>query len=156
MVHQAVIHLNILINKNNTCLDSKGTASSNKGFDNTTVIDNAAFASEKLSATSALYANLSISGSWNYLVDSLERMKRSSENGRSNSRKEHTCVESPNKNLCLPKSYSKSELPFSDSVNAVEIGIDITDILRINDNVSRFTIYNQKHNYETNYLVRLG
>ena len=140
MLHQAVIHLNILINKNNTCLDSKGTASSNKGFDNTTVIDNAAFASEKLSATSALYANLSISGSWNYLVDSLERMKRSSENGRSNSRIEHTCVESPNKNLCLPKSYSKSELPFSDSVNAVEIGIDITDILRINDNVSRSSI----------------
>mgnify|MGYP001168360106 CR=1 FL=1 len=117
----------------------KKAASNKKGFDNTTIVDNATFASEKLSAVSK---DLSISGSWKYLVDSLQRMKRSSENGRSRSRKEHTCVESPNKNLCLPKSYSKSELPFSDSVNAVEIGIDITDILRINDNVSRFSIHN--------------
>ena len=138
---------------------SKGTASSNKGFDNTTVIDNATFASEKMSAISALYSNLSISGSWNYLVDSLERMKRSSENGRSNSRKEHTCVESPNKNLCLPKSYSKFELPFTDSVNAVEIGIDIIDVLRINDKVSKFSTYICMictYYNKPNCLVRLG
>ena len=69
----------------------------------------------------------------------LERMKRgSSEHGRSRSRKEHTCDDSPNKNLCLPKSYSKFELPFTDSVNVVEIGIDIIDVLRINDKVSTF------------------
>ena len=128
-------------NKNNTCLDLKGAASNKKGFDNTTIVDNATFASEKMSATSVLYSNLSISGSWNYLVDSLERMKRSSENGRSRSRKEHTCDDSPNKNLCLPKSYSKFELPFTDSVNAVEIGIDIIDVLRINDKVSKFSTY---------------
>ena len=120
-------------NKNNTCLDLKGAASNKKGFDNTTIVDNATFASEKLSAVSK---DLSISGSWKYLVDSLERMKRSSENGRSRSRKEHTCDDSPNKNLCLPKSYSKFELPFTDSVNVVEIGIDIIDVLRINDKVS--------------------
>ena len=143
-------------NKNNTCLDLKGAASNKKGFDNTTIVDNATFASEKLSAVSK---DLSISGSWKYLVDSLERMKRSSENGRSRSRKEHTCDDSPNKNLCLPKSYSKFELPFTDSVNAVEIGIDIIDVLRINDKVSKFptyicmicTYYNKP-----NCLVRIG
>ena len=127
-----------LENKNNTCLDLKGAASNKKGFDNTTLVDNATFASEKLSAVSK---DLSINGSWKYLVDSLERMKRSSENGRSRSRKEHTCDDSPNKNLCLPKSYSKFELPFTDSVNAVEIGIDIIDVLRINDKVSKFSTY---------------
>ena len=104
------------------------TASS---FDNTTINANAAFASSS-----------DMSGSWKYLVDSLERMKRgSSEHGRSRSRKEHTCDDSPNKNLCLPKSYSKFELPFTDSVNVVEIGIDIIDVLRINDKVSSNPIH---------------
>jgi hypothetical protein len=46
------------------------------------------------------------------------------------------CVEdSPNKNLCLPKDYSKFELPFAEGVNVVEIGIDISDVLGINDKV---------------------
>ena len=49
--------------------------------------------------------------------------------------KEHMCADAPNKNLCLPKSYSKFELPFTESVNVVEIGIDIIDVLRINDKV---------------------
>ena len=101
-----------------------------RSFDNTTISNaNAAFETPKMSSD--------MSGSWKYLVDSLERMKRgSSEHGRSRSRKEHTCDDSPNKNLCLPKSYSKFELPFTDSVNVVEIGIDIIDVLRINDKVS--------------------
>ena len=46
-----------------------------------------------------------------------------------------SCDHAANKNLCLPKSYSKFELPFTDSVNVVEIGIDISDVLRINDKV---------------------
>ncbi len=73
--------------------------------------------------------------SWKYLVESFERFKRGSGHGGGKSRKEHTCDDSPNKNLCLPKSYSKFELPFTDSVNVVEIGIDIIDVLRINDKV---------------------
>ena len=91
-------------------------------------------------STASVSSDLSMSGSWKYLVDSLERMKRSSSEHGRRSRKEHTCDDSPNKNLCLPKSYSKFELPFSDSVNAVEIGIDIIDVLRINDKISKFTI----------------
>jgi hypothetical protein len=46
------------------------------------------------------------------------------------------CAHAPNKNLCLPESYSKFELPHVESVNVVEIGIDIIDVLRINDKVS--------------------
>ena len=45
------------------------------------------------------------------------------------------CAHAPNKNLCLPPSYSKFELPHTESVNIVEIGIDISDVLRINDKV---------------------
>ena len=45
------------------------------------------------------------------------------------------CKHAPNKHLCLPPSYSKFELPYTDSVNIVEIGIDISDVLRINDKV---------------------
>ena len=58
-----------------------------------------------------------------------DRMKRGVKS------KEHMCADAPNKNLCLPKSYSKFELPFTESVNVVEIGIDIIDVLRINDKV---------------------
>ena len=76
---------------------------------------------------------INTSNNWKYLLESLERLKRSPGGGRS--KKEHTCDDSPNKNLCLPKSYSKFELPFTDSVNVVEIGIDIIDVLRINDKV---------------------
>ena len=47
------------------------------------------------------------------------------------------CAHAPNKQLCLPKSYSKFELPFTETVNVVEIGIDILDVLRINDKVRR-------------------
>ena len=108
-----------------------GFTASRSSFDNTTINANAAFEAVSVSSSGDM------SGSWKYLVDSLERMKRgSSEHGRSRSRKEHTCDDSPNKNLCLPKSYSKFELPFTDSVNVVEIGIDIIDVLRINDKVS--------------------
>jgi hypothetical protein len=45
------------------------------------------------------------------------------------------CEHSRNRNLCLPRDYSKFELPFVDGVNVVEIGIDISDVLRINDKV---------------------
>ena len=47
------------------------------------------------------------------------------------------CEHAPNKNLCLPKTYSKFELPDTDGVNVVEIGIDISDVLRINDKVRK-------------------
>ena len=46
------------------------------------------------------------------------------------------CERSRNRNLCLPPTYSKFELPFVDEVNVVEIGIDISDVLRIDDKVS--------------------
>ncbi len=51
---------------------------------------------------------------------------------------DHQCANAPNKNLCLPKSYSKFELPHTEDVNVVEIGIDIIDVLRINDKVRLF------------------
>ena len=46
------------------------------------------------------------------------------------------CSHAPNKHLCLPVDYSKFELPHRDDVNIVEIGIDISDVLKINDDVS--------------------
>lgn len=64
---------------------------------------------------------------WKYFQQAHDRMKRGVKS------KEHMCADAPNKNLCLPKSYSKFELPFTESVNVVEIGIDIIDVLRIND-----------------------
>ena len=66
-----------------------------------------------------------------YLTESYQRLKR-----KAPSKKDHVCDSAPNKNLCLPKSYSKFELPLPDRVNTVEIGIDIIDVLRINDKVS--------------------
>lgn len=71
-------------------------------------------------------------------LENIHRVKRGGggHGGHGGGKKEHTCDDSPNKNLCLPKSYSKFELPFTDSVNVVEIGIDIIDVLRINDKVS--------------------
>ena len=36
----------------------------------------------------------------------------------------------------MPVDYSKFELPHRDDVNIVEIGIDISDVLKINDDVS--------------------
>ena len=83
---------------------------------------------------------INTSNSWEYLMESLERLKRGA-GGGGKSRKEHTCDDSPNKNLCLPKSYSKFELPFTESVNVVEIGIDIIDVLRINDKVSKIIFW---------------
>ncbi len=47
-----------------------------------------------------------------------------------------SCGHAPNKQICLPEAYSKFELPFTDTVNVVEIGIEILDVLRINDKVS--------------------
>ena len=38
-----------------------------------------------------------------------------------------------NTNLCLFPDYNKFELPIKDGVNIIDIGIDITDVLRIND-----------------------
>ena len=39
--------------------------------------------------------------------------------------------------------YSKFELPHRDSVNIVEIGIDISDVLRINDKVITIFIFEE-------------
>jgi len=38
-----------------------------------------------------------------------------------------------NTHLCLPEDYNKFDLPLTDTVNLIDIGIDITDVLRIND-----------------------
>jgi hypothetical protein len=52
-------------------------------------------------------------------------------------RDDTSCDHAANKYLCLPLTYSKFELPHTDSVNVVEIGIDISDVLRINDKVKK-------------------
>ena len=82
------------------------------------------------------------------LLKAHDRMKRGVKS------KEHMCADAPNKNLCLPKSYSKFELPFTESVNVVEIGIDIIDVLRINDKVRiriclycHFLIFSKESNW---------
>ena len=54
-------------------------------------------------------------------------------------RDDSSCDHAANKYLCLPLTYSKFELPHTDSVNVVEIGIDISDVLRINDKVRKST-----------------
>ena len=41
-----------------------------------------------------------------------------------------------NTNLCLFPDYNKFELPIKNGVNIIDIGIDITDVLRINDKAS--------------------
>jgi len=38
-----------------------------------------------------------------------------------------------NNHLCLPADYNKFDLPYRDRTNMIDIGIDITDVLRIND-----------------------
>ena len=48
---------------------------------------------------------------------------------------------SVNNNLCIPKNYNKFDLPLPDSVNFIDVGIDITDVLRINDKVGSDIIY---------------
>ena len=82
-----------------------------------------------MTLVAASEADKGAEANWKYLVESYERMKRTS--------KDHVCDSAPNKNLCLPKSYSKFELPHTEQVNVVEIGIDIIDVLRINDKVSK-------------------
>jgi len=57
-------------------------------------------------------------------------------NGNASNPLEDICAHSQNKHLCLPQDYSKFELPHTESVNIVEIGIDISDVLRINDKVN--------------------
>ena len=64
--------------------------------------------------------------------------------GNSSDEDNDICKHSTNKNLCLPPSYSKFELPHTDSVNIVEIGIDISDVLRINDKVKGYYLDIQK------------
>lgn len=57
-----------------------------------------------------------------------------------------SCEHANNKYLCLPPTYSKFELPHTESVNVVEIGIDISDVLRINDKVRLLQNYLPKNN----------
>ena len=40
-----------------------------------------------------------------------------------------------NRNLCVFPDYNKFDLPVQEGVNMIDIGIDITDVLRINDKV---------------------
>ena len=53
------------------------------------------------------------------------------------SREEVTCPTklATSKHLCLPRHYNKFDLPLPDTVNIIDIGIDIVDVLRINDKV---------------------
>ena len=44
-----------------------------------------------------------------------------------------------NKHLCVPHDYNKFDLPYPNRVNPIDIGIDITDVLRINDKVVTVT-----------------
>ena len=41
-----------------------------------------------------------------------------------------------NNNLCIPGDYNKFDLPLPNSINFIDVGIDITDVLRINDKVN--------------------
>ena len=52
-----------------------------------------------------------------------------------------TCAKplSASKHLCLPRAYNKFDLPLPDQVNTIDIGIDIVDVLRINDKVRAFS-----------------
>ena len=43
-----------------------------------------------------------------------------------------------NNNICIPEDYNKFDLPLPDTVNFIDVGIDITDVLRINDKVCLF------------------
>ena len=45
--------------------------------------------------------------------------------------------EASRNHLCLPRDYNKFDLPHPGTVNIIDIGIDIVDVLRINDKVSR-------------------
>ena len=45
-----------------------------------------------------------------------------------------------NKHLCLPLDYNKFDLPFPNNINIIDIGIDIVDVLRINDKVLKSRI----------------
>ena len=49
-----------------------------------------------------------------------------------------------NKHLCLPLDYNKFDLPFPNNINIIDIGIDIVDVLRINDKVLKSKIYKIK------------
>ena len=51
-----------------------------------------------------------------------------------------TCAKplSASKHLCLPRAYNKFDLPLPDAVNTIDIGIDIVDVLRINDKVGYY------------------
>ena len=55
--------------------------------------------------------------------------------GNSRTRDEVICNKnlSSSKHLCLPREYNKFDLPFPGTVNTIDIGIDIVDVLRIND-----------------------
>ena len=44
--------------------------------------------------------------------------------------------EASRNHLCLPRDYNKFDLPHPGTVNIIDIGIDIVDVLRINDKVS--------------------
>ena len=48
-----------------------------------------------------------------------------------------------NSHLCLPEDYNKFDLPLPDTVNKIDIGIDITDVLRINDKVGNMNLPHQ-------------
>ncbi len=60
---------------------------------------------------------------------------------RSGQSKKNGCEHATNKQLCLPPLYSKFELPFTETVNVVEIGIEILDVLRINDKVGMIQLF---------------
>ena len=52
--------------------------------------------------------------------------------------------------LCLPRDYNKFDLPFPSQVNIIDIGIDIVDVLRINDKVTQLD-YDYSPSFELSY-----
>ncbi|XP_023344754.1 glycine receptor subunit alpha-1 [Eurytemora carolleeae] len=55
--------------------------------------------------------------------------------GRMDTNEDMLCKENGeiNTHICLPRGYNKFDLPYNNQVNVIDIGIDITDVLRIND-----------------------
>ena len=61
---------------------------------------------------------------------------------------------SVNNNLCIPADYNKFDLPLANTVNFIDVGIDITDVLRINDKVSSFqTIFFDRTHFRNMLLT---
>ena len=69
---------------------------------------------------------------------------------------EFRCSEKNELSVCLPKSYSKFELPIKKGVNKMKIAIDIIEVLRINDKDYSITFACYFNVYWEEKRIRLG